>query len=105
MKNQVRAYFAEAKWLHEEHVPTFESHILHTLCDLMSSMSLAMKFEDDIILGLLVTQSKASFVAISPIPTKDVVASMQYPELTSATRMYSSNVGTCSSCNHLASAK
>ena len=25
MKNQVRAYFAEAKWLHEEHVPTFES--------------------------------------------------------------------------------
>ena len=83
----------------------FESYILHTLCDLMSSMSLAMKFEDDIILGSLVTQSKASFVAISPIPTKDVVASMQYPELTSATRMYSSNVGTCSSCNHLASAK
>ncbi|KAL6318349.1 hypothetical protein AAG906_039441 [Vitis piasezkii] len=27
MKNQVRAYFAEAKWLHEEHVPTFEEYL------------------------------------------------------------------------------
>ncbi|KAL6315903.1 hypothetical protein AAG906_013248 [Vitis piasezkii] len=27
MKNQVRAYFAEAKWLHEEHVPTFEEYM------------------------------------------------------------------------------
>ncbi|XP_002274445.2 valencene synthase [Vitis vinifera] len=27
MKNQVRAYFAEAKWLHEEHVPAFEEYM------------------------------------------------------------------------------
>ncbi|KAL6321843.1 hypothetical protein AAG906_035542 [Vitis piasezkii] len=27
MKNQVRAYFAEAKWLHEEHVPTIEDYM------------------------------------------------------------------------------
>ncbi|CBI31311.3 unnamed protein product, partial [Vitis vinifera] len=27
MKNQVRAYFAEAKWLHEEHVPTIEEYL------------------------------------------------------------------------------
>ncbi|KAL6316983.1 hypothetical protein AAG906_024522 [Vitis piasezkii] len=27
MKNQVRAYFAEAKWLHEEHVPTIEEYM------------------------------------------------------------------------------
>ena len=27
MKNQVRAYFAEAKWLHEEHVPTLEKYM------------------------------------------------------------------------------
>ena len=45
---------------------------MYTLCDLMSSMSLAIKLEDDIIFGLLVSQSKASFVAISPIPTKAI---------------------------------
>ncbi|KAJ9676221.1 hypothetical protein PVL29_024961 [Vitis rotundifolia] len=27
MKNQVRAYFAEAKWLHEEHRPTIEEYM------------------------------------------------------------------------------
>ena len=27
MKNQVRAYFVEAKWLHEEHVPTLEEYM------------------------------------------------------------------------------
>ena len=27
MKNQARAYFAEAKWLHEEHTPTFEEYM------------------------------------------------------------------------------
>ena len=64
-----------------------------------------MKLEDNIIFGLLLSQSKASFVAISPISTKDVVASAIYPPLTSATSMYSSNVVVCSSCNHLASAK
>ena len=56
----------------------------------MSSMSLAIKLEDDIIFGLLVSQSKASLVTISPIRTKDVVARAMYPVLTSATSMYSS---------------
>ena len=27
MKNQARAYFAEAKWLHDEHIPTFEEYM------------------------------------------------------------------------------
>ena len=71
----------------------------------MSSMSLAIKLEDDIVLGLVVSQLKASFVTISPIPTKDMVARAMYPTLTNATSMYSSIVGMRSSCNNLASAK
>ena len=27
MKNQVRAYFAEAKWFHEQHIPTMEEYM------------------------------------------------------------------------------
>ena len=27
MKNQVRAYFGEAKWFHEHHIPTIEEYM------------------------------------------------------------------------------
>ena len=27
MKNQVRAYFVEAKWFHEQHIPTIEEYM------------------------------------------------------------------------------
>ena len=52
-------------------------YIDHTLCDVMSSMNLAITVEALIILGSLITQSKASFDAISPIPMKDEVASKE----------------------------
>ena len=41
-------------------------YIDHTVCDFMSSMNLAITVEALIILGSLITQSKASFDAISP---------------------------------------
>ena len=45
-----------------------------TLCDTMSSMSLATTVQALTILGLLNTHLKESFVTMSPIPTNDVVA-------------------------------
>ena len=52
-----------------------ENH--HTLCEVMSSMNLAITDEAIIILGSLITQSKASFVTISPIPMKLNVVSKE----------------------------
>ena len=71
---------------------------------MMSSMSLQMIDEALIILWLLNTQSKASFVAISPVPMKDV-ASIEYPQLTNALLIYSSMLDMYSWWNHFASAK
>ena len=69
----------------------------------MSSMSLKITAAAVRILGSLNTQSKASFVMISPIPMKDQVVSMQELEVTSATSIYSSIVGMYPSWAHFAS--
>ena len=49
----------------------------NTSWETLSSMRLQMTDEALTILGSLKTQSKASFVAISPMPTKDVVMSIE----------------------------
>jgi hypothetical protein len=50
----------------------------------MSSMSRQITAEALTILGSLNNHSNASFVTMSFIPTKDIVANFEYPELTNA---------------------
>ena len=44
MKNQVRAYFAEAKWFHERHIPTIEEYMGVALLSLGYSLLTTLSF-------------------------------------------------------------
>ena len=81
----------------------FEIELSTTLCEAISSMSLIIVEVAFIILGSFKTQSKISFVAILPIPTKEMIVKKVTSEVTSATLKYSSTLGIHSSWNHLAS--
>ena len=67
---------------------------MFTLCDIMSFMSLLTAEEALTDLGLLNNHSKDSLVTMSPMPTKDMVDKIGQAEVTNATAMYSSTVGT-----------
>ena len=44
LKNQVRAYFAEAKWAHEGYIPTIEEYMLVALVTSSSCMLTTWSF-------------------------------------------------------------
>jgi hypothetical protein len=64
----------------------------------MSSMSRQTTADALTSLGSSNNHSKESFVTMSPIPTKDVIANMEYAEVTSAMCIYSSIVGIIEFC-------
>ncbi|KAL6316177.1 hypothetical protein AAG906_016007 [Vitis piasezkii] len=63
MKNQVRAYFAEAKWLHEEHVPTFEEYMHVALVSCGYCMLATMSFVG---MGEIATKEVFDWVTSNP---------------------------------------
>ena len=63
LKNQVRAYFAEAKWAHEGYIPTIEEYMLVALVTSSSRMLTTWSF---IGMGEIMTKEAFDWVFSDP---------------------------------------
>ena len=63
LKNQVRAYFAEAKWAHEGYIPTIEEYMLVALVTSSSCMLTTWSF---IGMGEIMTKEAFDWVFSDP---------------------------------------